>query len=143
MFTTRSRVIARTIGRSQLARPSILKIAGRPNSSNATIELTGFPGSPRCGTRRPSGASNAPKASGFPGFIRTVQKSIAPSRASTSLTTSKSPRETPALVTIMSASSPERIFPVRSSTVSRAMPSRRGRPPKARTSAATLCAFAS
>ena len=57
-----------------------------------------------CGTRRPPAALNWPKASGLPGFIRTVQKSIAPSRTSTSLTTSKSPRETPAEVISRSAS---------------------------------------
>ena len=46
----------RTTGRSQSSRPSMVNTAGRPKSSNETIELTGFPGSPRCGTRRPSGA---------------------------------------------------------------------------------------
>ena len=54
---------------------------------NDTNELTGLPGSPMCGTRRPP-EENAPNASGFPGRIRTVQKFTSPSFASTSFTTS-------------------------------------------------------
>ena len=78
-----------------------------------------------------------PKARGLPGFIRTVQKRTSPSRASTSLTTSKSPRDTPADVTTMSAAATaSAIFAVSAGTVSSAMPDSTGTPPYSSTSAA-------
>ena len=89
-----------------------------------------MPGRPMCGTLRPLGASNSPNASGLPGFILTVQKSIAPSRASTSLTTSKSPRDTPAeVITRSHDSSASLILAVNAGIVSWAMPKRLGTPP--------------
>ena len=83
----RSLATARTVGRRQFVLPIIFMMAGRTNSSKETIELTGLPGRPTCGTQR-SPAWKQPKASGLPGFMATVQKAISPSRASTSFTTS-------------------------------------------------------
>ena len=58
-----------------------------------TNTATGLPGRPKTRAALPSARCLRPKASGLPGFMRTVQKPTSPSAASTVFTTSKSPRD--------------------------------------------------
>ena len=62
--------------------PSILRMAGRTNSSNVTIALTGLPGRPIHG--RPSRSPIKPKPTGAPGRMRIRQNLF--SRCSSSRT---------------------------------------------------------
>src|SRR3972149_801354 len=70
--------------------PPILRSAGRANTSNVTIVETGFPGRPNIGL-----PPTKPKASGWPGFIPTLQNFISiPYSFKISFTTSYSPART-------------------------------------------------
>ena len=85
-------------GRWDSAYPIAARMAGRTNTSNDTIELTGLPGSVTTGT-----PSNRPAPCGIPGCIATLANSTPwPVRAS--FTTSYAPADTPPEVRSRSAS---------------------------------------
>src|SRR5207302_274505 len=119
-----------TVRRNGSRWPSSRRIAGRTNSSNVTIVLTGLPGNPIHGVR-----SSRPKPSGAPGRMRMRHNFMSqPSSASTSRTKSCSPTLTPAVVTSRSASrapGPPRCWR-RLSFVSRANPRSTRIPPERR-----------
>ncbi len=87
--------------------------AGRANCSKATITDTGLPGRPKKGVR-----PSRPKAKGLAGCIATCQNSMSPNSASTALTRSYSPMDTPPEVKTASASSPALARVSRSSAAS-------------------------
>ena len=91
---------AGTVGREYGVRPIILRIAGSTNSSKEMYDDTGLPGSVKIGVRS---SPTWPKPCGLPGCIADRPEPHVPSGRSASLTTSKSPWETPPLVTTMSA----------------------------------------
>src|SRR5919202_902995 len=108
---------ASTRGRCHPSTPSTARRAGRTNTSNDTIELTGLPGSVKTGV-----PPIVPNPCGMPGCIATLSKRTVPRAVSTSLTVSRVPALTPPLVSTRSAdaaaaSSAARTAPGSSATI--------------------------
>ena len=93
------------------------------------MAATGLPGTPKTRVR-----PRTPKARGLPGLVATPQKRRStPSSSCTCLTKSNSPTDTPPLVSTTSCSRAAAMSRRVSSRSSRAMPSRTGSAPAART----------